>query len=152
VPPPDDPSLVDQGWGQLLERRTFATHEGPSGYWIRLAADIGDDPVLQACALAFMSDAAPSRAARRLHPDLVGDARDRDRFKGASLDHAVWFHRPVTATEWHWFATHAHGLYNARGIVTGDVYSQAGTHVATMAQQVLLRLARSPGQTVSDTV
>jgi acyl-CoA thioesterase II len=141
IPPPDDPSLLDQSWGRLIDRRTSA--DGPSGYWIRLLADLGDDPVLQACGLAFMSDAAPSRAARSVHPHLAGDASDRGQFHGASLDHVVWFHRPVRVEDWHWFGTRSHGLYGARGVVTGDVFSASGgVHVATMAQQVLLRTRR----------
>jgi acyl-CoA thioesterase II len=140
---PDDPTLLDQSWGRLIERRTPSSPAGPSGYWIRLLADIGDDPVMQACALAFMSDAAPSRAARMPHPDLLGDARDRGQFQGASLDHALWFHRPSKVEDWHWFDTRSHGLYGARGVVTGDVLTSDGIHVATMAQQVLLRTRRS---------
>jgi acyl-CoA thioesterase-2 len=145
LPGPDDPALVDQGWGRLLDRRAVGASEhvdGPSGYWIRLRADIGEDPVVQACGLAFMSDAAPSRAARAAHPELSGDASDRGRFQGASLDHALWFHRPSNVQDWHWFDTTSHGLFGARGVVTGDVVTVSGTHVATMAQQVLLR--RSP--------
>ena len=115
----------------------------PTGYWIRLSAAVGDDPVLQACALAFMSDAAPSRAARRPHPELAGDESDRGQFQGASLDHAVWFHRPSRAEDWHWFDTTSHGLFGGRGVVTGDVISEHGVHVATMAQQVLLRRVRT---------
>ena len=58
------------------------------GYWIRLDASIADDAFVRQCALAFVSDAAPSRAARSPHPDSVGDMSDRGRFQGASLDHA----------------------------------------------------------------
>lgn len=142
LPGPDDPSLTDQGWGRLIDRRATDPASAPIGYWIRLLADVGDDPVMQACALAFMSDAAPSRAARIPHPDLDGDAHDRGRFQGASLDHALWFHRPCRVEEWHWFGMRSHGLYGARGIVTGDVFSAEGVQVATMAQQVLLRRTR----------
>jgi acyl-CoA thioesterase II len=142
LPAPDHPSLIDQGWGRLIDRRATPVDTGPSGYWIRLAAEVGDDPVMQACALAFMSDAAPSRAARSPHPELTGDASDRGQFQGASLDHTVWFHRPFRAEAWHWFSTTSHGLYGARGVVTGDVFSIDGVQVATMAQQVLLRRLR----------
>ena len=141
LPGPDDASVVDQGWGRLLDRR--AVPPPHNGYWIRLLADLDEDPALQACALAFISDAAPSRAARSPHPELAGDASDRGQFQGASLDHAVWFHRPGDAAQWHWFDTRSHGLSGARGVVTGDVVSAGGVHVATMAQEVLLRKIRS---------
>lgn len=124
-----------------MERRAVE-YDGRFGYWIRLTRDLGDDPVDQACALAFVSDAAPSRAARSPHPDFVNDVSDRGRFQGASLDHAVWFHRPSRVDHWHWYDTHSHGLSGARGLITGDVISIDGVHVATIAQQVLLRRHR----------
>jgi acyl-CoA thioesterase-2 len=67
---------------------------------------------------------------------------DRGRFLGASLDHSIWFHRPTDAAEWHWFDTRSHGLAGARGLVTGDVLRADGVHVATIAQEVLLRKLR----------
>ena len=136
---PDDPELTDSSWGGLLQRRAVETGGGHVGYWIRLATDIGDDPIDRSCGLAFISDAAPSRAARAPHPDVTGTTDDRSRFQGASLDHSMWFHRPCDPSEWHWFDTRSHGLAGGRGLVTGDVLSRAGVHVATIAQQVLLR-------------
>jgi len=146
LPAPDAGTLVDYSWGDLLDRRAVELPGDPDrrGYWIRLLADVGDDPFDHQCALAFMSDAAPSRAARSPHPEFEGDIGDRGRFQGASLDHAVWFHRPTDATEWHWFDTRSHGLSGARGLVTGDVIRQDGVHVATIAQEVLLRQLRTP--------
>ncbi len=140
---PDDPSLTDSSWGALIERKAVDVGAGRLGYWIRMTADLGDDPIDHACALAFMSDAAPSRAARAPHPDYTGTNRDRKQFQGASLDHSIWFHRPSHPDEWHWFDTRSHGLSGGRGLVTGDVMSQAGVQVATIAQQVLLRRHRS---------
>ncbi len=144
LPSPDEASLVDYSWGELMDRRAVEPPDEPDrrGYWIRLLADIGDDPFDHQCALAFMSDAAPSRAARWPHPEFAGDMSDRGRFQGASLDHAVWFHRPTDAREWHWFDTRSHGLSGARGLVTGDVVRADGIHVATIAQEVLLRQLR----------
>ena len=141
LPGPDAPGLQDYSWSGLLERRAVE-YGGRFGYWIRLTRDLGDDPVDQACALAFVSDAAPSRAARSPHPDFVNDVSDRGRFQGASLDHAVWFHRPSRVDHWHWYDTRSHGLSGARGLITGDVISIDGVHVATIAQQVLLRRHR----------
>ena len=142
MPSPDDPSLQDSSWGKLIERRAVDLPDGRLGYWIRLSADVGDDPIDHACALAFMSDAAPSRAARSPHPDFERVTTDRSRFQGASLDHAIWFHRHSHANEWHWFDTRSHGLFGARGLITGDVLSEHGVHVATIAQEVLLRRRR----------
>ncbi len=142
VPPPDDPQLADTGWGRLLDRRALPTRRGWAAHWIRLRADLGDDPVLGACGLAFMSDAAPTSAARSSHPDSVGDTSDRQRFMGASLDHAMWFHRVSDVSQWHYFDMDSHGLVGGRGLTTGNVLSADGTHVATVAQEVLLRRRR----------
>lgn len=139
---PDDPTLDDSSWGGLLRRKAVETTDGRLGYWVRLDSVVGDDPVDPACGLAFVSDAAPSRAARSPHPDVTGTTEDRTKFQGASLDHSMWFHRPCDPTKWHWFDTRSHGLSGGRGFVTGDVISAAGIQVATIAQQVLLRRRR----------
>ncbi len=142
IPDVDDPGLLDHSWGALLERRSIRLSDGRLGFWIRLDADLGDDRALNACGLAFMSDSAPAGPARSLHPDFDGDMRNRGNFQIASLDHTVWFHRPTIASEWHWFETRAHGLSGGRGVVTGDVYQGGRAHVATIAQQVLVRRHR----------
>lgn len=142
IPGPDDPSLEDGSWGALIERKAVQLDDGGIGHWIRLDADLADDPVDRACGLTFISDSAPSRAARTPHPDFTGTAADRKNFQGASLDHAVWFHRPADPDEWHWFESRSHGLSGGRGLVTGDVISRSGVQVATFAQQVLLRKHR----------
>jgi acyl-CoA thioesterase-2 len=142
LPGPNDPGVTNHSWGALLERHKVVSPEGNIGYWIRLDADLPDDPLVHVCGVAFMSDAAPSRPARALHPEFAGRENDRHWFQGASLDHAVWFHRPSRADEWHWFDARAHGLSGARGLVTADVYTQGGTHAISIAQQVLLREKR----------
>ena len=77
LPSYDDPTLPDHSWAGLLERKATFLPDGTMGYWIRLNADMGDDVADHQCALAFMSDAAPSRAARSPHPDFAGDTGDR---------------------------------------------------------------------------
>ncbi len=139
LPSPDAPGLEDRSWRSVLVRRNTEHAPGALGCWIRLDADLSDDPADLQCALAFMSDAAPSRAARSPHPDVLGDNSDRHRFQGASLDHTVWFHRPTDPRRWHWFDTRSHGLNGGRGVVTADVIRDDGVHVATIAQEVLVR-------------
>ncbi len=142
MPSPDDPVLEQTGWGRMLDRRAVPSRHGWAAHWIRLLQDIGDDPELQACALAFVSDAAPTSAARSSHPEASGTSKDRPLFMGASLDHSVWFHRPTRAQDWHWFDMDSHGLVGGRGLVTGNVLRADGVHVATVAQEVLLRRRR----------
>ncbi len=142
LPGPDGPGLRDASWDELLERRTATMPDGTIGHWIRLVTHVGDDPFDHQCGLAFMSDAAPSRAARAPHPAFANNLDDRDWFQGASLDHTVWFQRPTDPTEWHWFGTNSHGLSGGRGLVTADVVRADGLQVASIAQEVLLRVRR----------
>lgn len=143
LPQPEDGSLRDESWGNMLDRRfvEWRDHDGNRhlGAWIRILSDIGTDPVVNASAFSFISDSAPSNAVRRDHPDSDGTAADRTRFIGASLDHSIWFHRPMLAERWHFFDSRSQGLSGGRGLVTGAVFSLEGVHVATIAQEVLLR-------------
>ncbi len=106
--------------------------------WLRVPEDLGDDPSVHACALAYLSD-----------EDLLGVAvlphslgGEWDSLMCASLDHAIWFHRPVRATDWLLFALSGHGVANARGMAIARVFTQAGEHVATVAQEGLVRVRR----------
>jgi acyl-CoA thioesterase-2 len=62
---------------------------------------------------------------------------------GASLDHAMWFHRPSRVDRWHYFDMDSHGLTGGRGLTTGNVLAADGVHIASVAQEVLLRRRRS---------
>jgi acyl-CoA thioesterase-2 len=108
--------------------------------WIRVAEPLPQDPFVDACALAYLSDEDLLGVA--LLPHSLGG--DWDRLMTASLDHAIWFHRPVRATEWLLFHVEGHGVANARGMAIARVYDTRGTHVATVAQEGLVRVHR-PG-------
>jgi acyl-CoA thioesterase-2 len=77
-----------------------------------------------------------------LHPERpdpgAGDAFELG-WMSASLDHAIWFHRPSRADEWHIHDFASHGYLANRGLSIGHVLSREGIHVATVAQEVLLR-------------
>ena len=60
-------------------------------------------------------------------------------FIGASLDHAIWFHRKARADNWQFHDFRSHGLNGGRGLSTGEIFTQDGLHVATVAQEALLR-------------
>ncbi len=147
IPPPDD--LVDTSWSPMFDRR-FAHPRGEAPgrgvAWMRLMDEVGDDPVLQACALAYLSDDLPTDAVVALHPDRPsgqdeGDAFDQG-WMSASLDHAIWFHRRSRAERWHVHDFSAHAYLSSRGVGIGHILSADGTHVATVAQEVLLRKTR----------
>lgn len=61
----------------------------------------------------------------------------------ASVDHAVWFHRPVRAVDWLLFDPHGYGVANARGMALARVFTADGVHVATVAQEGPVRERRS---------
>jgi acyl-CoA thioesterase-2 len=102
--------------------------------WVRTLAGMPDDPVLHACILAFISDigVAPNGRAPG------GQAWDLP-FTGASLDHAVWFHRPVRTDEWILFWTHPVSNFGSRGLSEGAMHTRDGVRVASVAQESLLR-------------
>lgn len=106
--------------------------------WLRVTEGLGDDPVVHACALAYLSDEDLLGVALTPHPS----APDWESLMAASLDHAVWFHRPVRATDWLLFDLHGHGVANARGMALARVFDRDGVHVATVAQEGLGRVRR----------
>lgn len=139
VPGPDG-LAVDTWDPPLFERRTVPlAGRGEAAAWLRSAGDLGDDPVAHACALAFMTDDMPTDSVRMLHPDA---GSDWGAWFGTSLDHAVWFHRPIDATAWHLHDFRCESLINGRGLSRGRVFALDGTHLATVTQEVLLRKRR----------
>lgn len=146
-PPPTDvrgpEGLRDDGWGAFLERRRGLYTHGRAATWLRLQEDVGPDPRLRACALAFVSDSAPTSAARAAHPVQVPRDQHRDVFMGASLDHNIWFHRPADPSRWVLGDLSCSTLVGGRGITVGRLW-QDDVIVATVTQEVLLR-QRRPG-------
>ncbi len=134
--------LDEQGWGGMIERRVATSEFGHTSLWLRLARDLPDDPQLRACALAFLSDSVPTGAVRATHPIQVPRERNHEVFVGASLDHAVHFHRSVDPTEWMLADVICHGLSGARGLSVANMFDGAGVQVATVVQEVLLRERR----------
>ncbi len=146
LPAPD--SLTSDAWSDAFDRRNVPkdvlgsddrSGSGRSAAWMRVASDVGDDQLVHRCWLAYMSDDMPSDAVRTAHPEFAGV--DGITFT-ASLDHTIWFHRPLRADEWHLYDFTCHGFVGARGLAVGHVFAADGTHVATVAQEVLMRDAR----------
>ncbi len=106
--------------------------------WMRVPEALGDDPMVHACALAYLSDEDLLGVA--VLPHSLGGRWDD--LMCASLDHAIWFHRPVRANEWLLFHLSGHGVANARGMAIARVFDTAGRHVASVAQEGLVRVRR----------
>ena len=65
-----------------------------------------------------------------------------ERWFGVSLDHTIWFHRPMRSDVWHLHDFTCHHVTGSRGLAIGHVFTAEGEHVATVAQEVLLRERR----------
>ena len=145
VPRPDALSPL---WDAGIERCDFERQSTSprSMTWARFPGKLDSAPSLHACALAYLSDmnAMDAITASRPGGPAAGQAFC-DQWMGVSIDHAVWFHRPVRADDWLLLDLAGHGLIRTRGLATGLVFDGAGTHVATIAQEGLLRKRQREG-------
>ena len=106
--------------------------------WIRTTGKLPDDPAIHQCVLAYASDMTLLDAALIPHGRTVFDKR----IMAASLDHALWFHRPFRADDWLLYAQDSPNLWGARGFSRGLIFTRDGTLVASVAQEGLLRERR----------
>ncbi|MBS1849179.1 MAG: thioesterase family protein [Actinobacteria bacterium] len=140
IAPPDQ--VTSTKWSTMVDVHKV-TEPGHITNWFRMTDAIGDDPLLQACALAYVSDDVPCDTVASQHPDARpdgGDESDPDHsWMVASLDHAIWFHRAPTVDEWLLTDTYCRGLLSSRGLAVGNAVDGDGNHVATFAQEVLVR-------------
>jgi acyl-CoA thioesterase-2 len=104
--------------------------------WIRAKGNLPDDLLLQQCVLAYASDF--TMLVNTLHPHPIAMASAR--IQTASLDHAMWFHRPFRADEWLLYTQESPVSARARGLARGLVYTREGRLVASCVQEGLLRL------------
>jgi len=99
--------------------------------WVRVRDPIPADAALHAAALAYVSDLA-----------VIGSARapgSTAGWGGASLDHSIWFHRPVNMDDWLLFSVDPVINFGARGLARGTFHTRDGVLVASIAQEALLR-------------
>jgi acyl-CoA thioesterase II len=145
LPDPDTLPAVD--WGPILERRQIVLADARAAYWLRVAGMKSLDPAMQACALTFASDDVPTEAANQSHPLRPGlpDTATAyyTTFVGASLDHAIWFHRPGRYDDWVLHDFQGFGVAGSRGLGIGRIYDRHGVHLATVAQEILIRERRA---------
>lgn len=149
LPRPD--TLTTDSWSPSFSRAFIPAGHTPDRFgggraaaWLRVDDALPDDRLVQAAALAYLSDDLPTDAVVRAHP--VGAEPEEVRHRvlfNASLDHTVWFHRPGLAEQWHLHDFSCHTIVGGRGLSLGHVHAADGTHVATVAQEVLLRDSRA---------
>jgi acyl-CoA thioesterase-2 len=149
IPDPDD---EDHPWEQTMfagfaSRSPFEMRElpmvGPDEHgryestrrvWMRTRGALPDDPAVQACVTTFFSDMGAVFAAARIM-GMGGPGTGM----GASLDHAVWFHRPLRFDDWVLYDLAPLSTGGARGLVLGAMYDRAGVLCASMTQEALVR-------------
>ncbi|MEZ0383061.1 acyl-CoA thioesterase [Mycobacterium sp. pW045] len=116
---------------------------GPRSVWMRLPRAIDGGPGAHAAMLSYASDYLLVDTAFRAHPEPVGYRTHR----GLTLDHTIWLHRPVRFDQWHRHTQQVVAAAGHRAVVNGTIVDAAGRHVASTAQEVLVRpIAESPEQ------
>ena len=106
--------------------------------WMRSTDRLPDDPAVHKCVLAYASDMMLLDCALVPHGRTVFDRS----IMAASLDHALWLHRPFRADEWLLYSQDSPNANGARGFSRGLIYRSDGTLVASVAQEGLVRERR----------
>jgi acyl-CoA thioesterase-2 len=103
--------------------------------WFKADGQLPDSRIIHNAAFTYISDLSLLGASLVPHGQFIGS----DRVQPASLDHTIWFHRPVRADDWLLYDQASPSASGARGLSTARVFDQAGTLVASVAQEGLIR-------------
>lgn len=125
------PVELNRYFGERIE-------DGRVHVWIRTAAKLPDDPALHMCALAYASDFALLDAVMARYGRTLFDKH----MMAASLDHAMWFHRPFRADEWLLYVQDSPSAQGGRGLARGLIFRRDGTLIASVAQEGSVRERR----------
>ncbi|GAB2597150.1 acyl-CoA thioesterase II [Streptomyces capparidis] len=109
--------------------------EPRSAVWMRAIGSLGDDPLVHVCALTYASDMTLLDAVRVPVEPLWGPRG----FDMASLDHAMWFHRPFRADEWFLYQQESPIATGARGLARGLIFNARGELLVSVMQEGLFR-------------
>ncbi|MGL5861411.1 MAG: acyl-CoA thioesterase [Phycicoccus sp.] len=104
--------------------------------WMRAVGTLPDDPLVHEAVLAYASDYSLLESVLRRH----GRVWTTPGLKAASLDHAMWVHRPARADDWLLYAQHSPSAQGGRGLGLGRMFGADGTLLATVAQEGMLRV------------
>lgn len=142
---PDD--LASDSWSDVFDRRWVRGSDVPPsrrdvtgwvGAWMRVKSNVAGNRFDDQCALAYISDDLPTDAVFESLPAARAAGESGQRFS-ASLDHTIWFHRPHLSNEWHFYEMSCTAFVGGRGLTSGHVYAADGAHIATIAQETLVR-------------
>ncbi len=143
----DNPHPVAQYWSKArpfdlrhVEKPIYFNVDGEKvakqAVWLKALGDLPEDANLHQAALAYLSDYTILESIYRRH----GIAWSHPGLKSASLDHAMWFHRPVKVDEWLLNVQTSPSAQGGRGLAMGHIYSREGALVATVAQEGMVRV------------
>lgn len=122
----NDPAWVMRSKG---ERLSF------NRVWLKAAGVMPEDPILHAAAMVYSSDTTVLDSIITTH----GLSWGYDRIFAATVNHSVWFHRPVNFGDWVLYSTHSPVLADSRGLGTGHFFDRAGQVVATVTTEGLVK-------------
>ena len=133
-PRPIDTRYVDEP----NRNRSLGPRPPHQQVWFRPDGDLPDDPLLHACIVAYASDMSLLDSILLAH----NIAWDDDSFMGASLDHAMWFHRPFQADQWLLYAQESPSAHGGRGLARGEIFTEDGILVVSVVQEGLVRAVK----------
>jgi acyl-CoA thioesterase-2 len=108
--------------------------------WVRVTEELPDDPLLHVCLMTYISDLTLIETALLEHGITMLDGRA----SGASLDHAMWFHRPFRADRWLLYAQESPVAAGGRVLARGQVFTEEGDFVVSVVQEGLIRISDTP--------
>ena len=135
----DRPRPIDIRHVDWAPREPHTAMEPRQNVWLRADGRLPDAPLLHTIVLTYASDMTLLDTSTLPHG---GSWFDPTMFM-ASLDHAMWFHRPFRADDWLLYAQDSPNASGGRGLSRGLVFTRDGTLVATVMQEGLIRTARS---------
>jgi acyl-CoA thioesterase-2 len=104
--------------------------------WFKALSKLPNDPQLQAAALAYASDYSILESILRRH----GISWAHPGLASASLDHAMWFHRPARVDEWLLYVQDSPSAQSGRGLSQGKIFDREGNLIASVAQEGMIRI------------
>lgn len=111
-------------------------HAAEQNVWMKSVGELPDDPLLHAAVLAYASDYSLLESVLRRHGLVWADPRLRP----ASLDHAMWFHRPGRIDDWVLYQQESPSASGGRGLGLGKIFGLDGTLIASVAQEGMVRI------------
>ena len=112
-------------------------------YWFKTSHALPDDPTLHRAVLAYISDFGLLRSTVVPHEKGGTEEVSKRRYRMASLDHCIWFHRDFKVDNWLLYSCTPISTSGGRGLALGRVYNQEGALVATTTQEGVLRIRRA---------